>query len=194
MKVVLLNLPGKFLYTRDYFCSKVAKVDYVEHPVDLLILTGILSKFHQICLLDAIVEKRSPRETAEQISIEKPDATILTDFGCPHTCKFCLYPSLGFKKRKLQNVLEELDRLKALGIREIFDKDQAFGVDRKRTFELCREMCARGHFSWTCFYMRPSYFLKRLGKLRTRNELRMLLKSGYSLFKWRFEKLLGKLL
>lgn len=45
-------------YTRDYFCSKVTKAGYAEHPVDLLILSGLISSAgHRVSLIDAIVER-----------------------------------------------------------------------------------------------------------------------------------------
>ena len=33
-KVLLLNPPGRRNYGRDYYCSKVNKANYVEHPVE----------------------------------------------------------------------------------------------------------------------------------------------------------------
>jgi anaerobic magnesium-protoporphyrin IX monomethyl ester cyclase len=280
--ILLLNPPGKLCYSRDYFCSKVTKAGYAEHPVDLLVLSGILySTGHKLTLIDAIVEKLSFSFTAQRINALKPDVTIflsgttswkddfvfladlkkshpkmllvglgdifldaeilhkndwldavildftkpeildyiagrygnfeslgfrregsiyfpapakasgeprpcvqglgefsipiprhemflgkkyafpfarripfttlLTDYGCPFACRFCLYPSLGYKRRKLENVFDELRYIHSLGIRELFIKDQSFGTDRLRTASLCQEMRKIGKFSWTCF-------------------------------------------
>jgi radical SAM superfamily enzyme YgiQ (UPF0313 family) len=272
MRILLLNPPGKMFYTRDYFCSKVTKAGYAEHPVDLLILSGTLSAAgHSITVIDAIAEgldftaasKRidsldidaiiflsgtvswkddfeflrrikqnypkllliglgdiflSPetfvknewidavlldftsdeilsylngdkrnfdtlsfrsngsicqalgkRSSADfslalpryELFLDKgysfpfahklPFATILTDYGCPFNCPFCLYPTLGFKLRKLDNVFEELRYIYDLGIRELFIKDQSFGANKERTIELCEGMRDIGEFSWTCF-------------------------------------------
>ena len=272
MHFLLFNPPGKLPYSRDYFCSKVTKAGYAEHPIDLLILSGIISSAgHKVSILDAIVErldfiavkkridsldidviiflsgsaswkddfrflkeikhshpkliliglgdilldfdifinnrwidavildftkneflryidgqednfeslhfrKKNQIYTASRligsdefsIPIPKhelflnrrysfpfvrrlPFTTILTDYGCPYSCPFCIYPTLGFRLRALSNVFEELRYIYALGIKEIFIKDQSFGVNRTRTINLCEGMRKIGNFSWTCF-------------------------------------------
>lgn len=78
-------------------------------------------------------------------------ATVLTDYGCPFPCTFCVIGTLGFKTRSLGGVLEEIDELRARGIREVFFMDQTFGVKRDRALELCRELASRGDLSWTGF-------------------------------------------
>lgn len=259
-------------YTRDYFCSKVTKAGYAEHPVDLLILSGTLSAAgHKVSVIDAIAEGLDFPEAQKRIesldidaviflsgavswkddfeflrSIKRlrphllligmgdiflepqafvkndwidavlldftsdeilryvkgdrsgfssltfrsnagiftasgeknsanfslaiprhelfldkgysfpfarklPFATLLTDYGCPFNCPFCLYPTLGFKLRELDNVFAELRYLRDLGIGELFIKDQSFGADEGRTIELCQGMRDIGAFSWTCF-------------------------------------------
>jgi radical SAM superfamily enzyme YgiQ (UPF0313 family) len=55
-------------------------------------------------------------------------ATFLTDFGCPYRCKFCVMAALGYRRRNADEVEEELDYLKWLGIRELFLADQSFGA------------------------------------------------------------------
>lgn len=272
MHFLLLNPPGKMLYTRDYFCSKVTKAGYTEHPVDLLILSGTLSGAgHRLSIIDAIAEglgfsaaekridaldidaiiflsgtvswkddfeflikvkRRRPHllliglgdiflnqetfvkndwidavlldftsdeilryvngddDNLDTISFRRnqnihhasskksgtqftlalprhelfldkgysfpfahklPFTTILTDYGCPFNCPFCLYPALAFKLRDLDNVFAELGYIYDLGIRELLIKDQSFGVDRQRTIELCEGMRKIGGFSWSCF-------------------------------------------
>ncbi|MBF0544042.1 MAG: radical SAM protein [Candidatus Riflebacteria bacterium] len=272
MNILLLNPPGLHSFSRDYFCSKVTKTGYIEHPVDLLLLSGILSEKHQVSFIDSILDNSTPCELKRQISGDNfdaiiflsgtssfpddsrflknlkchspnlilvgigdvfrdekvfrsnewldavildftnrdimaflendfdsiknmffrgngtifvrktaipkhsvfeipvprhdlfinsrylfpfsrfhPYATVLTDFGCPFNCAFCIYCTLGFKLRPIENVVEELRFLKSLKIREIFFKDQAFGADKNRTFELCKTMTEIGGFSWSCF-------------------------------------------
>lgn len=87
---------------------------------------------------------------------EKPFATVLTDYGCPYPCTFCVIGTLGFRTRPVEDVLEEIDHLRARGIREIFFVDQTFGIQRERAFELCRAFEARGDLSWTAF-TRPDH-------------------------------------
>jgi len=270
--ILLLNPPGRKLYTRDYFCSKVTKAGYVEHPLDLLILSGIFSSAgFRVSVLDAQAGRQAPEPAFNHIVSLRPDAvvflsglvsrqedyaflerlkkamprvlfagmgdlflkkmvfentawmdavfydftsgecadflagrrgrfstisfrdgndiiyrapvqdrgefsipvprhdlflnkgytfpfarklpfaTVLTDYGCPFSCPFCVYPTLGFRLRRLQNVTEELRYIRSLGIRELFVKDQSFGADRERSMRLCEEMRNIGGFSWTCF-------------------------------------------
>ena len=44
VKVLLLNLPGKQSYLRDYYCNNISKSKYLHYPIDLLYLTGTLSE------------------------------------------------------------------------------------------------------------------------------------------------------
>jgi radical SAM superfamily enzyme YgiQ (UPF0313 family) len=81
-------------------------------------------------------------------------ATILTDWGCPYPCTFCVMSTLGHASRPIASVLDEIDHLRARGIRELFVMDQTFGVNRKRGLELCAELERRGDLSWTT-YVRP---------------------------------------
>ncbi len=81
-------------------------------------------------------------------------ATVLSDYGCPYPCTFCVIGTLGFQTRPVEDVLEELDHLRARGVHEIFFMDQTFGVKRERGLELCRAMAERGDLSWTG-YTRP---------------------------------------
>jgi radical SAM superfamily enzyme YgiQ (UPF0313 family) len=79
-------------------------------------------------------------------------ATVLTDYGCPFHCSFCLMNTLGYKYRTVPNVMNELKFLKTLGIREIYFADQTFGAHKERGIELCQEMIKEGlNFGWVCF-------------------------------------------
>jgi radical SAM superfamily enzyme YgiQ (UPF0313 family) len=81
-------------------------------------------------------------------------ATLLTDYGCPYPCTFCVIGTLGFQTRPVADVLEEVDHLRARGVRELFVMDQTFGVRRQRALELCAAFAERGDLSWTT-YCRP---------------------------------------
>ncbi len=84
----------------------------------------------------------------------EPFATVLTDYGCPYPCTFCVIGTLGFQTRPLDDVLAEIDHLRARGVRELFFMDQTFGVVRERGLELARLLAERGDLSWTA-YTRP---------------------------------------
>lgn len=82
----------------------------------------------------------------------RPFASLLTDYGCPYRCSFCVMASLHYHIRPMDEVATELAHLKALGIREFALWDQTFAVNRARGVEfldLLPEGCDR--FGWTCF-------------------------------------------
>lgn len=79
-------------------------------------------------------------------------ATILTDFGCPYRCSFCVMATLGYRYRSADNVMNELRYLKGLGMRELFFIDQSFGVRRDKALLLCEAMAGeRLEFGWVCY-------------------------------------------
>lgn len=272
MRVLLLNPPGRQVYIRDYFCSKTTKSNYLFHPVDLLVLSGTLSREHEVSVLDCMAERLAPASATARIDEIAPDAiislvgsvsweedraflanqaargrrvlalgdvlheraderlrdepwleaalddfanedalhllagqheavtnacfrapsgeilvraeprargtfrvprprhelfprtgyhfsfarrapfaTVLTDYGCPYPCTFCVIGTLGFRTRPVADVLEELDALRASGTREIFFMDQTFGVQRERALALCAALEERGDLTWTAF-------------------------------------------
>ncbi|MFN0006482.1 MAG: B12-binding domain-containing radical SAM protein [Planctomycetota bacterium] len=82
---------------------------------------------------------------------EEPFATVLTDYGCPYPCTFCVIGTLGFKTRPVEDALEEIDELRSRGVREIFFVDQTFGIRRERALRLCAALEERRDLSWTAF-------------------------------------------
>jgi anaerobic magnesium-protoporphyrin IX monomethyl ester cyclase len=79
-------------------------------------------------------------------------ASVMTDYGCPFRCTFCVMPALGWRRRSVENVLDELNELKRFGARELFFLDQTFGLPRKRATDLLAAM-ERGRygFGWVAF-------------------------------------------
>ncbi len=59
-----------------------------------------------------------------------PIAGIYVGYGCPYTCSFCIMGELGSSVRPAPNVMDELRRLRDLGVRELFVQDQCFGQPR----------------------------------------------------------------
>ncbi len=273
-KVVLINPPGRYRYTRDYYCSKVAKANYVEQPMDLVVLSGFLNSDYDMLIIDAVVDGLSVKECLRRIDYFKPDylislsglvswkedfeflskvkashrsckiigtgdifrneeifysnpwldaitldfsngdinaymedafdsmesmifrndegeitsvikqkksgelfeipvpihkfflakkytfpfvrslpfATILTDFGCPYSCTYCVYSKIASKIRRAENTIEELKYLHDLGVRELFIKDQTFGYSKEQRKGLCDYLSSLNEkFGWTCF-------------------------------------------
>ncbi|MCS7227691.1 MAG: radical SAM protein, partial [Endomicrobia bacterium] len=272
---LLLNPPGKKLYIRDYYCSKVSQADYIYHPVDLVYISGFLKDKFDVKFIDCIVEKISLNKlltivvknipdyiimlvgsvslvedllviktiksinpkikivvsgdlfrentvsllekhpeidavvmdffskgvffyvneeyekvvdiiyrlngkiinTVSTVKFEKDVripipkhelfvklpyrypfvkgkrfATILSAYGCPFKCTFCIIGTLPYKLRFKDDVIEELKYINSLGIREVFFLDQTFGANREYYFELCKSIIeSKLNIKWFCF-------------------------------------------
>lgn len=277
-KILLLNPPGKKIYVRDYYCSKVSKSDYIYHPIDLLIASGWLKDDFELKALDCIVENINHHDAEKIISSYHPDAiffltgavskeedfafmkhikghlknciiagsgdcllgefekyqkleewldaivldfttddlkkyffsklydkhetfanivdlkqdlkhadkyrerslkmdfplpaheifpwksyrypfvkslpfaTVLTNYGCPFECSFCVMPGVGFKQRSTENAALELEHIRKMGIKDIYFADQTFGANQEKLKELCSLMIERKYkFNWVAF-------------------------------------------
>jgi len=76
---------------------------------------------------------------------------VLTSMGCPFHCTFCIPGTLGFRLRDVDNVMEELEHIKSLGVNEILFQDSSFGANVGHLRELCRKMIdARLNLVWMC--------------------------------------------
>jgi anaerobic magnesium-protoporphyrin IX monomethyl ester cyclase len=274
MKIVLLNPPGNERYVRSYYCGSTSKAGYLFQPLDLLVVSGILSAGNEIAVVDGIAERLHQSAAVQRIAAFKADAVVcmvsivswntdreclssikkalpsvkiiangdvffddpvkqlenngfidavifdfisdnipcyltdrwddisnmvwrdgnriverrggtgpktfelpvprhelflnphyrfpfvrhrphtavITNFGCPFRCSFCIAHALGFKYRPSANVMEELRRVVDLNVREIFFEDMTFGVPRENAIALCRAMISeRLRLSWTCY-------------------------------------------
>lgn len=82
----------------------------------------------------------------------RPFATVLTDFGCPYPCQFCIMGSLPSKARTPDNVLEELRFLGRRGVKELFFIDQTWGLHRERNLEISERMASEKlGFGWVAY-------------------------------------------
>jgi radical SAM superfamily enzyme YgiQ (UPF0313 family) len=82
---------------------------------------------------------------------QRPFTSMLTNYGCPYQCSYCIAERLDFKYRPWENIVPELEKLDCLGIREIFFKDFTFGIPAGVARRICEEMISRFHgFSWVC--------------------------------------------
>jgi len=76
--------------------------------------------------------------------------TIIT-YGCPYTCDFCPQQRILFKYRDIDEVIEEMEYIKSLGIKEVKFFDQTFGARREDTIRFCEEMIKRNlNLRWIC--------------------------------------------
>lgn len=75
--VLFVNPPGKKIYIRDYYCSKVSKAYYLPQPVDLLIQTSFFEKEnYEIDVVDCIAQKLKFQEALNVINAFDPDYII----------------------------------------------------------------------------------------------------------------------
>src|SRR3989344_5947734 len=74
--VLFLTPPGRKMYIRDYYCSKVSKANYYPQPVDLLTQSGWLATKYDIKLIDCIVDEISEKDCLTQIRELNPDIIL----------------------------------------------------------------------------------------------------------------------
>jgi len=80
-----------------------------------------------------------------------PFGSIITDFGCPYNCNFCVSADLPYKWREIDDVMRELHYLRSLGIRDLWIKDLTFGGNKKHHTQLCEAMIKENFgFGWAC--------------------------------------------
>lgn len=78
-------------------------------------------------------------------------ATVLTSFGCAHHCDFCAGGALPWARRPLSSVIEELQHVRAQGVRNVFFADYTFTTERRYVLDLCRAMAEMSPgLRWTC--------------------------------------------
>lgn len=96
-----------------------------------------------------------------------PYAGVVTDFGCPFKCDFCLIGQLPYKLRPVDEVLDELEHIKDLGVKYFSFGDQTFGVDRKRTEILLEGISKRKiGLPWGCFSRADLLTPEMLGSMK----------------------------
>lgn len=66
---------------------------------------------------------------------------MFTSRGCPYKCNFCSRTFEGSRLRSIDNIIEEIGRLKdKYGIRGIAFADELVLVNKKRAYELCEKI------------------------------------------------------
>uniref|UniRef100_UPI0040492DFD B12-binding domain-containing radical SAM protein n=1 Tax=Flavobacterium sp. TaxID=239 RepID=UPI0040492DFD len=76
-RILFLNPPGKKIYIRDYYCSKVSKAYYLPQPVDLLIQTTFFdAPDYESLVIDCIAEKTTTKQALKKINNFKPNYVV----------------------------------------------------------------------------------------------------------------------
>ncbi len=74
---------------------------------------------------------------------QSPYTTMQTSRGCPGKCNFCTVPNFYGKKirlRSVENVIDEIKSLIALGYKEIFFRDETFTAYKNRNRDICNRI------------------------------------------------------
>jgi len=74
--ILLLAPPSKHICIRDNYCSYVSKSNYYWSPIDLLVQSGILGRYHNIIVIDSIARKYTKQECLHEISKIEFDIVI----------------------------------------------------------------------------------------------------------------------
>lgn len=85
------------------------------------------------------------------LSHRRPITTMMSSRGCPYRCVFCDRPHLGkkFRMRSPNNVVDEMELCKEMGIEDIFFYDDTFTLNKNRVSEICDEIKRRKlEISW----------------------------------------------
>lgn len=72
------------------------------------------------------------------IGTGRPVGTICSSRGCPFHCTFCCKPYSTYRSRSVENILAEMERYYAEGIREFFFFDDLFNASAKRVKDIAR--------------------------------------------------------
>ena len=123
-----------------------------------------------------------PLEKYREPLIKGPFTFIVTSRGCPAGCTYCIkHVSYQYsaRVRSPKLIMEELWRLKELGIHNIHMYADLFTVNREQVMELCERMIAEKiNIRWTC-NSRVDYVDEEM--------LRMMGRAGNWLISWGIE-------
>ncbi len=81
------------------------------------------------------------RITPDYSLYEKLDAAVIhTTYGCTFRCTYCIAWQKGFKSRSVNSVIEEIESLKKMGVKDIAFYDDAILVDKARFKEILKAL------------------------------------------------------
>jgi radical SAM superfamily enzyme YgiQ (UPF0313 family) len=81
----------------------------------------------------------------------RPYAAVLTSDWCPYKCTFCPLARSPYRARDVDDVLENLEVVKRMGIRQVHFPDYTFGVNRRQAVGILEGMIERKFgFTWSC--------------------------------------------
>ncbi len=88
----------------------------------------------------------------------KQYSTVTTSWGCPYSCTYCTGFSLPSIYRPYPEIIAEMQKIKRLGVKEIYFSDKSFGIPQENTTLILKEMIKNDFkFSWST-YLHPNQF------------------------------------
>ena len=80
-----------------------------------------------------------------------PYATVISSTWCPFGCSFCPFARTPYRLREPDDVMRNLEEIKARGFRQVHFADWTFAVDARQAKEILRRMIAADFgFTWSC--------------------------------------------
>lgn len=132
-ETLLRTIPG--LYSRSSSGIQVNPPDVIPENIDDLPFPN-----------RALINLNEYFSAADQLSM----TTMYTSRGCPFRCVFCDVGEKVFRYRSPGKIVDEFEKIAALGIKEIHIFDDTFNVNRQRVVDMCREILRRGiKISWS---------------------------------------------
>ncbi|MBY0552895.1 radical SAM protein [bacterium] len=84
--------------------------------------------------------------------------TITTSWGCPYSCSYCTASNLSSIYRIASDVIEDMEKIKAMGIKEIYFSDKSFGLPKENTTNILNLMIEKKFkFSWSTYFHPNQY-------------------------------------
>ena len=66
--------------------------------------------------------------------------STISSRGCPFKCTFCNSPDKIYRKRSITHIMDEIEDICSLGVKEIFFFDDLFNLNNERVYELCSNL------------------------------------------------------
>jgi radical SAM superfamily enzyme YgiQ (UPF0313 family) len=130
------KITTKSISFRDEKSIKIGKINYI-------------SSGEKVVASIPAIEKFPLKFYTTPLSLRKPIASVITSFGCPYGCSFCVASELNLYHREISNIRSELEHYEKIGVREIFFMDSTFNSSPHRLKELCK-LLSDFNFTWSC--------------------------------------------
>ncbi|HPN29785.1 MAG TPA: radical SAM protein [bacterium] len=125
-------------------------VEYLKEPESF---SGAIERYNEPFFNYYIpaYEKINPDNYQFPLGEDKYYFSVLSNFGCPYTCSFCLFSNIKFKERDNLDFEEEIKFISLnYDIREIYLADQNFASDNSDYKTKC-EILKKYKMKWICF-------------------------------------------